>query len=372
VNDLALLSADYRRTNVREIRKIHRGLDAFAFSFRGRQKRGRHGLDHLRRQAGQVQERVTALSLLGKTELQEKIGEMRATLARHAHPEDELLREALALAATVSSHTLGMVPFDVQLLGALAIVRGYLAEMATGEGKTLTVALAAAVAGWGNRPVHVITANDYLAARDAEGLGSFYAQCGLTVGCVTGTMEPPERQRNYAATVTYTTAKEALADFLRDRIQIGNIGHPTRRLLRALAQKQPPGTGQFILRGLYWAIVDEADSVLIDEAVTPLIISQPVDNEALNRACKFTAEMASTLRPGIDYDLDLKYRDVHLRESALQRMAVQSGKLPPQWRTTTRQRELLRTALIARELYQRGIHYVIQDDKIELVDEFPD
>lgn len=363
------LSTDYLRTRVKEERKIYRGLDSFVFSWRGRSRR--HGrVDEFRRQAIEVHARIKAQTDLADVQLREEIEKIRTTLTRKPKWNDEVIFQAVALASTVAARTMKLVPYEVQIMGALAIAHGYLAEMATGEGKTLTVALAAAIAGWGGRPVHVITANDYLAARDAKLLRPFYEACGLTVGSVTGTMQPVERRLNYEASVTYTTPKDVLADFLRDRIQVGNISNPTRRLLRAVVQKRPAKTSEFVMRGLHWAIVDEADSVLIDEAVTPLIISQPVDNEALRKACELGAEMAAKLRPGVDYEVDFKYRDVHLRQTALREMAGQANKLPPMWRSSQRQAEILRTALIARELYQRGIHYVVQDDKIELVDEF--
>jgi preprotein translocase subunit SecA len=312
---------------------------------------------------------IAVLDDLPAEKLALEITARREELTRQAEPPDETLHRALALAAVTSRRTLGFAPYPVQIMGALAIAHGFLAEMATGEGKTLTVALAAAVAGWGQRPVHVITANDYLAERDAENLRHFYQACGLTVGCVTGEMKPEERAENYGAAITYTTPKEVLADFLRDRLKMEQLYHPGRRVLRALTQRKNAGE-DFVLRGLHRAILDEADNVLIDEAVTPLIISAQVENEPLRQACHFAAELAAQLRPGVDYDVDRKYRDIQIRQSAEARMNTLAARLPPMWRAPQRQSELLKLSLIAREFYHPGIHYVVQEGKLELVDEF--
>src|SRR6185437_10102835 len=190
----------------------------------------------------------------------------------------------LAAIREAADRKLGLRPFPVQLAGALALHRGYLAEMATGEGKTLTAGLAAVLAGWTKRPCHIITVNDYLVRRDEEWIKPIYQFCGVTVGYVTGEMKPPDRRHEYGCDVTYTTSKEALADFLRDRLQLGAVVDPARRLLRAMLAPQAASRDGLVMRGLDTAIVDEADSILIDEAVTPLIISAARKNDELREA----------------------------------------------------------------------------------------
>src|SRR6185436_14685142 len=134
----------------------------------------------------------------------------------------------------------GLRAFPVQLAGSLALNGGWLVEMATGEGKTLTAGLAGVLAGWTKRPTHLITVNDYLAARDAEWLRPVYTFCGVRVGCVTAALEPLERLKEYERDVTYTTSKELLADFLRDRLRLGLWRDPVRRLVRRLVQPGNP------------------------------------------------------------------------------------------------------------------------------------
>lgn len=364
------LSLDYRRTSVREERKVYQGLDAFAFSLTGRRKRHKSVVENLRICAEGILEDVKIFSKKTNQEVHHEIEFLQTYFSRHTDRDDVHVRRGLAIICVASMRTIGYTPFLVQVMGALAVARGYLAEMATGEGKTLTVALAAALAGWSKRPCHVITANDYLATRDAEWLTEFYKFCGLTVGCVNGSMKNAERAKNYAASITYSTPKEVLADFLRDRLLLGAVHHPTRRLLRSLDHKRVVPEGEFVLRGLHWAIVDEADSVLIDEAVTPLIISNAVENDSLRDASLLGSELAKNLRPGIDYEIDYKFKDVHLRESALHFPPSIVQRLPVIWRNMRRRTELIRTALVAREFYTKGIHYVVLDKKIELVDEF--
>src|SRR4029077_8361572 len=146
----------------------------------------------------------------------------------------------------------------------------------------LTAGLAAVFAAWTHRPCHVVTVNDYLVERDADWMRPLHTFCGVRTGCVTAAMGPPERRKGYAADVTYVTSKEVLADFLRDRLRLGALTDPARRLLRELLRPRASPTDDGpVMRGLHSAIIDEADSVLIDEAVTPLIISAPRKNALL-------------------------------------------------------------------------------------------
>lgn len=367
------LTLDYRRTRVRQERELYRGADVVAFGLMGRYQRRKKVLEELTLAAETVQRRIDVLRALSDSKWRDAVAEERFKQRRFAQKTKVDVDEALALVAVAAERTLGLRPFHVQLMGALALARGFLAEMATGEGKTLTVALAAAVSGWSALPCHTITANDYLAARDAEWLRLFYKECGLTVSCVTSETEPPDRAKAYAADITYTTAKEALADFLRDRLELGTVRSPSRRLLQRLSHPGGARTHQndrMVMRGLHSAIVDEADSIFIDEAVTPLIISMQAENEALADASRIAAQLAAGFQPGVDYEVDFKFRDVHLRHSVLERTARHGHHWPAVWRPTERRAELLRLALVAREFYRNGTQYVIQEGKVELVDEF--
>ncbi|KPA12045.1 preprotein translocase subunit SecA, partial [Candidatus Magnetomorum sp. HK-1] len=222
---------------------------------------------------------------LSNNDLQKKLSTFRSQFRCSGQNDSELQGKALAFLTEAAHRSLGLRPFPVQIMGSLALLKGYLAEMATGEGKTLTAALAAVIAGWEGNPCHIITGNDYLAARDAKELSSFYTFCLLNVGNVISHMPPQERQLNYSQDVVYTTSKEILADFLRDRIQLGACHHPGLRLIKSFKTFEKK-SDTMVMRGLGTAIVDEADSVLVDEAVTPLIISKPMKNEPLKEAVK--------------------------------------------------------------------------------------
>jgi preprotein translocase subunit SecA len=270
----------------------------------------------------------------------------------------------------VSDRQVGLRPFPVQLAGALALHHGYLAEMATGEGKTLTAGLAAVLSGWTKRPCHIITVNDYLVRRDEEWLKPLYQFCGVSVGYVTGEMKPAERRQEYSRDVVYTTSKEALADFLRDRLQLGTLVNPTRRLLRTMLAPRSAAHDGLVMRGLDTAIVDEADSILIDEAVTPLIISTAHKNEDLREASLVASQLVAELEPGVDYELDTRYREVNLTARGAENLDRRCESYSGLWRGSDRRADLVRQALSAREFFERGKQYIIAGGKVVIVDEF--
>jgi preprotein translocase subunit SecA len=226
------------------------------------------------------------------------------------------------------------------------------------------------LAGWTKRPCHVVTVNDYLVQRDAEWLTPLYHFCSVRVGFVTGLMNPTERRHGYGADVTYTTSKEILADFLRDGLYVGPLRNPTRRLIRRMLQ--PPAAAQegLVMRGLHTAIIDEADSVLIDEAVTPLIISAQHKNEALREVAQIAQELVAPLEPPIDYAVNLRYREVELNDEGLRKVETRCHALPGIWRGNDRRLELVKQALVAREFYHRDKQYIIAEGKLVIVDEF--
>ena len=186
---------DYHRTAYRVPEGPLKGLDVVANWWIGRYRRRSSHLDQLTAQAGQIDTLATEFFHLTDHQLQERLFEFRNHFRREPAPEEPVLNRALAAVREAASRQVGLRAFPVQLLGALALHRGWLAEMATGEGKTLTAGLAGVLAGWSKRPTHIITVNDYLASRDAEWLGPLYSCCGVRVGCVTAVLGPEERAR---------------------------------------------------------------------------------------------------------------------------------------------------------------------------------
>ncbi len=263
-------------------------------------------------------------------------------------PLDKLLVEAFALVRESARRVLAMRPFDVQVLAAIAMHQGRLAEMQTGEGKTLAAVLPAYLNALVGRGVHVLTFNDYLARRDAQWMGPVYRFLGLTVAAVQQGMGPAERRGAYACDVTYVTAKEAGFDYMRDHL--------------CLARED------LVHRPFHYAIVDEADSILIDEARVPLVIAGSVEARRVDPYQ--AAEMIRSLDARRDFETDEFARNVHFTDSGLDRLESQlhCGDLhaPKNLDLVTE----LSMALHARVLLRREVDYIVRDGEIELVDEF--
>jgi preprotein translocase subunit SecA len=361
---------EYRRTDHKVPRPLLKGLDAAVYAMAGAYRRRQHVLTELRAQAEQIDAQAKLWGTLTDHMLQERLKDFNRQFRRGGKQANDAVIPALAAIREAADRQLGLRPFVVQLMGALALQRGYLAEMATGEGKTLTAGLAAILAGWTNRPCHVVTVNDYLVQRDAEWLQPLYHFCSVRVGFVTGLMSPEERRHGYGCDVTYTTSKELLADFLRDRLRVGALLQPERRLIREMLRPHAAVSDGLVLRGLHTAIVDEADSILIDEAVTPLIISTTHRNESLREACRVAQDLVATLEPKTHYATNLRYREVELTEAGRRDVAARCSCLPGLWRGTERRNELVRQALVAREFFLRDKQYIIIDGKVIIVDEF--
>ncbi len=354
--------------DLRQPEKIPRGLDAAAHLCAGAVK-GLRGKAAVRRDTEAVESLAGTLSDVSDAVLREQAAEMRSYFRRHPDATDDRLAAALAIVREAAIRTLGMRPYKVQIMGALTLRHGFLAEMATGEGKSLTAALAAVLAAWTGRPCHIITVNDYLAARDPEKMRPLFEFCGVSVGCVTGPMEPPDRARGYGADITYTTSKEIVADFLRDRLALGPRQRAAQWTTRLLWQPDDTARRGVVMRGLHTAIVDEADCVLIDEAVTPLIIA---GGGASGTAEAFSSawQTAAAMEPGVDYRRDERFREIEMLPPGIERAELLSERMPGPWRASIRCRELVHQAVIAREYFHRGKQYIVRDDEVIIVDDF--
>ena len=280
---------------------------------------------------------------------------------------DAVLNEAFAVCREASKRVLGMRHFDVQMLGAMVLNAGKISEMRTGEGKTLTATLAVYLNALAGRGVHVVTVNDYLASRDAAWMGRLYGFLGLTTGVIVAQQPPDEKRAAYRADITYGTNNEYGFDYLRDNM----VYDPESRMQRKL----------------FYAIVDEVDSILIDEARTPLIISGPAEENAelyvrMNAVPPMLTPMESEPKPGEpdpegDYWVDHKAHQAYLSEAGhehAEQILAQLGMLPEGASLYDAANislvHHLMVALRAHTLFLRDQHYVVQNDEVVIVDEF--
>ncbi|MGA1264786.1 MAG: preprotein translocase subunit SecA [Prochlorothrix sp.] len=312
-----------------------------------------------------LEEEIEPLSdeeLVGKTtEFRLKL-EKATTPAVEKEILAEILPEAFAVVREAGKRVLGMRHFDVQLIGGMVLHDGQIAEMKTGEGKTLVATLPAYLNALAGKGVHVVTVNDYLARRDAEWMGQVHRFLGLSVGLIQQSMQPPERRKNYACDVTYTTNSEVGFDYLRDNMATS--------------------IEEVVQRPFNFCVIDEVDSILVDEARTPLIISGQVErpSEKYIRAAEIAKALTKSstdpnardyedLEPDGDYELDEKQRNILLTdmgfESAERLLGVDDLFNPEDpWA------HYIFNALKAKELFTLDVNYIIRDDEIMIVDEF--
>ena len=345
--------------------KIFTGMDGLLHEAIGLYKRKTFSIDALKQEAAAVYQASLEAAALSDEQLAGEIAESRRRVC--SGKSGDAPAGALAFVSEAAFRCLAIRPYIEQLMGALAIYRGYAIEMLTGEGKTLSAAIAAVLAGWRGKPCHIVTSNDYLAKRDAEWTNPLYARCGLSVGYVIGSMPPAERKKAYDCAITYSTSKELLADFLRDRMSEETEGNPRRTLIQNIASGMRGNSK--VMRGLHTAFIDEADSVLADEATVPLIISAPGKDRHLGNAVISAMAAADRLRPDIDYFLCESQFSIDIVPSGRKIIKALLNALPTAWNSYWRFEYLVQQSLVARHFYHRDVHYVVRDDKIVIVDE---
>ena len=300
-------------------------------------------LDGIARQVNAIEDDFLAMT---DEELRGLTAEYRTRLD-NGESLDELLPEAFATVREAARRTLGQRHYDVQIMGGAALHLGNIAEMRTGEGKTLVATLPSYLNALTGKGVHVVTVNDYLAERDAEWMGRIHRFLGLNVGVILAHMSPAERREAYAADITYGTNNEFGFDYLRDNMAWS--------------------TTEMVQRGHNFAVVDEVDSILIDEARTPLIISGPADQPT-----KWYAEfarIAQILKKEEDYEVDEKKKTIGVLESAIDKVEDQLGIDNLYDTVNTPLVGFLNNAVRAKELFKRDRDYVILDGEILIVDE---
>jgi preprotein translocase subunit SecA len=304
------------------------------------------------------------LAEISDTQLRELVFDLRTRLSMQGFTR-ALKIEALALVKQTCQRVLGVIPYDTQLLAACIILDGKLAEMATGEGKTLAAAMGVAAAALSGTPVHLITSNDYLVLRDAEKSYPLYTFLGLTVGAVTQEMDEDKRRLAYACDVTYCTAKELVFDYLRDIA----LGGRKRSTLHSRVSQLSGMIHQPALRGLCMAVIDEADSILIDEARVPLILSQSVvDAKQLDYYNQARA-LAASMVVKTDYVLDRPAMSAQLTDAGRQKLEQGAKQLGALWHNRMHREEAICQALAAQHLFRRDKHYLVRDETVYIIDE---
>ena len=261
---------------------------------------------------------------------------------------DDILPEAFAVCREASRRVLGMRHFDVQLMGGMCLHEGKIAEMKTGEGKTLVATLPVYLNALEGKGVHMVTVNDYLAKRDSEWMGRLYGFLGLSVGLIVHDMDFPERKYSYGCDVTFGTNNEFGFDYLRDNMVVHQE--------------------QMVQRQLHYAIVDEVDSILIDEARTPLIISGPGAKSTDTYA--IMARAVADLKEGVDYTVDEKQKTVAAKDEVIPKIEKRLGISNLYAPENIELSHCFNAALRAKSLMIRDRDYVVRDGEIIIVDEF--
>jgi preprotein translocase subunit SecA len=329
--------------------------------FRGRKKRTSSMISLINRES-------ELLPSKSEHQLQDIALELRLQLRRdgflNAH-----VAQAFALVREIAHRKVGMRHFDEQLMGGWILLNGMVAEMQTGEGKTLTATLPACTAAMAGIPVHVITVNDYLVERDSDIMRPIYEALGLTVAGVTAEMDHAQRQAAYRCDIVYCSNKTIVFDYLRDQILLGKNSSDVQLQIEKIYDGGARAQ-QLLLRGLCFAIVDEADSVLVDEARTPLIISAEVSTADEEKVASEAIEIAQTLILGEAFEIDLSARKVILLESGYHKVDALCTSYGGVWTGPIRRDELVRQAITALYLFKLDEHYIVRDNKIQVIDEF--
>ena len=298
--------------------------------------------------ADQVEALADEYSELSDAELREMTDELKERYQDGGESLDDLLPEAFATVVEAADRVLGMRPYHVQIMGGAALHRGNIAEMKTGEGKTLVATMPSYLRALTGKGVHVVTVNDYLAEYQSDLMGRVHRFLGLTTGCILVGQTPAERREQYACDITYGTNNEFGFDYLRDN----------------MAQRPE----DLVQRGHAFVIVDEVDSILIDEARTPLIISGPASGD-VNKWYKEFATISERLREGKDYEVDEKKRTVGVLASGIERVEDYLGVDNLYESENTPLIGFLNNAIKAKELFHRDKDYIVRDGEVLIVDE---
>ncbi len=338
--------------------RFDRTLEAMSGRFRDLVRQRRYSINPLTRAIEQAELKWPG----GEAEaVRSGLEELRYRLHREGLV-DGLVFQAFAAIRIMSGHTLGMKHYPNQLLGGWVILNGNMAEMATGEGKSLTATLPAVTAALAGIPVHVITTNEYLAGRDAETFAPLYQAMGLSVAAVKDAMSSEERRSAYQADIVYLTNQQLVFDYLRDR-----LASPATAGRLAMKYGEGGAQAELALRGLCFAILDEADSVLVDEARTPLILSRDHQDATRERIYRTALQIADALEQ--DQHFVVKGPEIRFTEQGSAALAEATASMTGLFSGQRHSEFLVRQALFARHLLRRDHHYLVRNNKVEIIDQ---
>ncbi|RDX34858.1 hypothetical protein DZA35_00930 [Arcobacter sp. HD9-500m-PIT-SAG03] len=365
---MTVTNQEYRKYYIPTEKKSYNGMDALLHLGVGKVYKQTVVLKHLYKVAKKIYEDAKKNIYLSDKDLNDLIINYRRLFMLGKIKDDDVY-DAIACICEVCFREFGYKPYYVQIMGVLGQYYNFAIQMLPGEGKTITATISGIIAAWKGKPCHIVTSNDYLASRDAKIMSSLYERCLLSVGSITGSMQESDRRENYKKSVVYSTSKELLADFLRDQLVDDEVNSFDNALFDKLSNNGN-STKQRVMRGLYTAIVDEADSVLSDEALTPLVISAQGDNEILMEAICSVYEFLDMFQKDTHYKVLVKFKEVKLTSEGDILLDKLDKKFPVIWRTHERKVFLLIQSLLAKEIYLNGKDYIVDSEgKIVLVDE---
>ena len=310
-------------------------------------------LDKVRDIVLAINNKENEIKSLSESQIKEKTYSLRKNVQNGSLKLEKLIPESFALVREAASRTLGERHYDVQLIGGLMLHNGKIAEMKTGEGKTLVSTLPAYLNSLSGKGVHIVTVNDYLAQRDSEWMGKVFNFLGVSTGCITNSLEDNERKKNYACDITYATNNELGFDYLRDNMKYE--------------------INEMVQRGHHYCIVDEVDSILIDESRTPLIISGKLEDKTTLYST--SNEFVKNLQKK-DYELDEKNKNVILTDAGvdkIEKLALQKNILKNENFYDPANLELVHhtnQALKANLIFKKDTDYIVSNGKVQIIDEF--
>ncbi len=329
----------------------------------GSKLKGQHAtayLDFARR----VHQAASQYQGLNDAELETTLRRQATQLRAHGLTEKNL-HDTLAPLCELTRRVTGLQAYPTQIMASRIMLDGHLAEMQTGEGKSLAISLAALAAGMAGIPLQVLTANDYLVVRDANALRPIAARLGLSVGAVTSGMEPEKRRHQYARNITYCSAKELGFDYLKDQM-LPKTGHSD--LHQRAGKLGGTGGNAPLLPGLCFALVDEADAILLDEASTPLVLSREYDNSSQEKNLRQAMKLTRLMDTPLHFSIDRKHREITLSRAGETFIQQQSNRWRGLWKTRRFREGIIKQALTALHCYQRDRDYLVKDGKVHIID----